>query len=409
MRVRSLVGVALAIAFLLPARGVAQRDGSDAAGQSERAPTEAPLVVLLAPRTGDDETIGARLVRAVQLDAPPAGQLRVWVLDAADDPARAYRDAVDAGAAAILGPVHAWRVDAVLAERREGDPPLFVLSSVEGVEDAAAQVARMRTSPADQAVAIASAALATSELRTVAVLAPDDGYGEESTLAFVRAMARWGGTVDRVVRYPAGEADVAAPLEWLAGQRREELVVPTDPWRTPPRARTVHRGGLRTRPDALFIPDFSDQIAVILPYLAFHRWRGEGFDDVFLLGLSGWGGPEVEWVGDLAAEAWITTVYRADDLRTASDAFALEYGVRFGDAPTELDAQTYDAAQFVYRAVLGGDARDTWLRAADLEHGGACGPMWLGEDGGVERELGLWQLDGAGRPYPIGPIERGEQ
>lgn len=367
----------------------------------------APLVVLLAPQTGADADLGRRLSRAAQLELPPAEVLRFRIIDAADDPAGAYREAVEIGASAVLGPVHSWRVREVLGVRDASDPPLFLLSSVDGVENSAARVARLRTSPADQSEALAGILLATTEIRDVAVLAPDDAYGEESMLAFVASMQQWGGRIDRVARYPAADPDVSEALEWLVGQRRAELVTPTDPWRTPPRWRTTRETGLRTRPQALFIPDYADQVALLLPYLSFHRWMEGGHADVFLLGLSGWGGAEIEWVSELAAGAWMTSAFRADDLRTVPDAFTLEFGVRFGEEPTELDAQVYDAAQFVFRAVLGAGPEGTWVHALSLRHAGVCGDMWLGADGGVERDLSLWQLDGAGRPYLIGPIERG--
>ena len=179
------------------------------------------------------------------------------IIDAADDPAAAYREAVEMGASAVLGPVHSWRVREVLGVRDANDPPLFLLSSVDGVEDSAARVARLRTSPADQSEALAGILLATTEIRDVAVLAPDDAYGEESMLAFVASMQQWGGRIDRVARYPAADPDVSEALEWLVGQRRTELVTPTDPWRTPPRWRTTRETGLRTRPQALFIPDYA--------------------------------------------------------------------------------------------------------------------------------------------------------
>lgn len=372
-----------------------------------------PLVALLAPMSGDDASFGRRVARAVQFPIGTRAAVRVEVFDAGEDPAAAYAEAVEAGAVAIIGPVHAWRTEAVLQARRDDDPPLFVLSSVDGVESAAQGVFRMRTSPGDQAEALVGVVLADANapLR-IAIFAPDDSYGQEALQAFVAGAAAWGGVVDRVVRYPVDpDEDLTPFVAALAGQRRVELVVPVDPWRTAPRSRDRNGAGLRERPDALFLPDYADRVADIAPFLAFHEWRGGAVsDDVALLGLSGWVGPELEWVGDLVAGATLTQVWDPQDMRPAAEAFSLEFRVRYADEPTAFDAQLADAAAFVAAAVE--QAGAPWsadiVRAAALalERPGACGTMRLDAEGGVERELGLWQVDGSGNRYPLGVIER---
>lgn len=372
---------------------------------------EKPRIAMLAPLHGADEALGRRMVRAAQFAIGPRAAVTLEVFDSSEDPAAALAEAEASGAVAVLGPLMPWRIDAVRAVRTERSPPLYLLSSVSGVEDASAGVFRMRTSPADQATGLAGVLLADPHgPRRLAVFAPDDRYGDEAVLAFVAAASAWGGVVDRVVRYPAGEPDVGDAAEALVGLRRTELVVPANPWREPPTARRVRRAGERSVPDAVFLPEDVEQVVAVVPFLAFHGWRSGASDEVGLLGLSGWAGPELGFIGDLVAGARITQVYDADDFRPAAEAFGLEFRVRFAETPEAFDAQVYDAAKFVAEVVASTVAPHTPAAVAETTlrttWSGACGDMRINFAGGVERDLGLWQVDGGGTLFPLGVIER---
>lgn len=395
-RVLAILWLSFAAVALIPKAAVAQ---------------EKPLIGLLAPLTGDDAAIGRRIVRAAQFAIGPRASVALEVFDSADDPVAALGQATAAGAVAVLGPLMPWRIDAVLAARAPSDIPIFLLSSVAGVEDASRGVYRLRTSPADQATGLAGVVLSDPQgPRRFALFAPDDSYGDEAVLAFVAAASEWGGVVDRVVRYAAGEVDVGDAAEELVGLRRTELVVPANPWREPPSARRVRRAGERTMPDAVFVPDDVEQVVSIVPFLAFHGWRTGASDEVGLLGLSGWSGPELSFVGDLVAGAFVVQVYDADDYRPAAEAFGLEFRVRFAETPEAFDAQVYDAAKFVAEAIASTASPDnpSELRraASTATWSGACGTMRVNAAGGVERDLGLWQVDAGGSLYPLGVIER---
>lgn len=368
-----------------------------------------PMIALLAPVSGDDALFGRRVQRAVQFVFDADSAYAVEVFDVADDAASAYNDAVGAGAVAILGPIFEWRAREVIEASSPESPPIVLLTSVSGIEAAGPHVFRGRTSAADQSEALAGIALTNDGWESFAVFAPDDGYGRESAEAFIRAASQWGGVVDRVVLYEAGEPNVAREMDELVGLRRQTLSVPSNPWRTPPSTSLRSSAGNSSRPGALFIPDFSDQVVSILPFLAFHGWRGQPGREVGLLGLSGWAGPDLEFVGDLASDAWITQVFAEEDFRAPIEALLLEWGVRFEETPGEFDAQVVDVSAALMSALdqaeyLVPDITTRVLRATRWQ--GACGDLWFSESGGILRTLTLWQVDGAGRLYPIGEISR---
>jgi ABC-type branched-subunit amino acid transport system substrate-binding protein len=363
------------------------------------------MVAFLGPLSGEYEAIGSRAWASVSMATTQMGVARAEMFDTADDPAGAYALARAAGAIAILGPIGELE-SRVVSEAADPDgPPVFLLTSVQGLESGRPHVFRMRTSAADQAEALLAYHLATGEMSSFAILAPDDSYGEEAVLAAIRSVPEFGGVVDRVVRYETDDPDASDAVAQLVGQRAQRLAVPANPWRTPPSISIRSSGGDRSRPDAVFIPDFAPQVASILPHLAFHEWLDTGGEGrVRLLGLSGWASVALEAVGDLAATARVTQIFSVEDFRGLSESFSLEYQVRFGDEPTEFDAQVFDAASFVLSMLA---ARPDSLQRAVLEFdsfGGICGDAWFDAEGGLVRTIGLWEVDGVGQLYPIDVI-----
>lgn len=375
---------------------------------AQPSPPDRPMVAFLAPLSGEHQALGERAWQALVLASEGAGPQFERFDTAADSPESAYAAAVAAGAVAVIGPIGEEESRAVAAVADA--IPVFLLTGVDGVERADERVMRLRTSPADQAEALAGAVLADADgPRSFAVLAPLDPYGDEAAASFVRSVAAFGGTVSRVARYEAGEPDVADAAAVLVGERSVRLDVPSDPWRTPPRTRESTRGGDRSVPDAVFIPDYARQVSAILPHLAFHGWlRETGSGSVGLLGLSGWAGEGLSPAGDLAAMARLVQVFDPEDVSFAADGFALEWEVRFGDRATAFEAQVFDAARFVLQVVSESPSLSAASLADTALHrvpfGGVCGAMWLDADGGIVRELGLWEVDGGGFLYPLGTI-----
>lgn len=374
---------------------------------------EAPIVVaVLTPLSGPYEHVGQRVARISRMAAEAFDGIRLEIVDTGTDPAAAWQAALSAGAVAAIGPVGREEIDAVLEARGDdATVPLFVLSSVDGLERAEAGVFRMRTSPGEQSRALASAAVGGGFALSFAVFAPDDEYGVESARAFVDEVVARGGTITHLATYPVDDDDLVAPAETLVGHRVDRLRVPTDPWRAAPSTRLTLESPSDVQPDAVFVPDFADRVADVLPFIEFHAWLT---DDVAtssrLLGTSGWMGYELTSVGDLAAGAWVVRVFAPEDTRPGASSFADAFEVRFAEAVTEFDAQVFDAVGFVLSGVawldaLEVDQSELGARLLDREpYPGVCGDTWLDDSGAAVRELGLWEIDARGEAYPVGVI-----
>jgi DnaJ-class molecular chaperone/ABC-type branched-subunit amino acid transport system substrate-binding protein len=401
--VGALSGVLLsALAVLGAAFGSAA-----AAAQSE--PT--PHIAFLAPLSGEMEAIGQRAHRVVVMAAAVwPGPFEVHPYDTARDPAQAARDAVAAGAVAVLGPIGELESRAVAATIGPEGIPVYLLSSVHGIENTHGRTFRLVTSVADQATHLASIEVTSHPGGTWAVVAPDDAFGEEAAAAFVRAVVGQGGTVTDLVRYPPDALDGTVVSEALIGRRRAEVVA-GDGWRSPPAVRWVPTTVSMPRPNAIFIADYADNVADLLPFLEFVGLVGNSErPDVRLLGPSTWLGQALQLAGDVAAGAQVTAVWHPRDRRGPAEAFTLEYEDRWGITPTAFEAEVFDAAGFVLSALQNApDVAVTPAQFIELVdsapiYGGVCGEMMLSEQGGVIRELGLWEVDGGGSIFPLGVI-----
>lgn len=372
-----------------------------------------PLVAVLAPLSGEHQAFGVRAWQAAAMAAAQAGDVRLLRFDTAlDGPSSAFDGAVEAGADAILGPigVQESREVAALATQR-GGPPVFLLTSAHGVEAEGPLVFRLRSSPANQADALAGAVLGQPGPRAFAVFAPDDAWGLEAATAFASAVIRYGGDVTSFITYPADGSELADAVGPLVGDTSVRLVEPRDPWDEPPSVGARPGRSSGARPDAVFIPDYAANVADILPHLAFHGWIGPRAETpVALLGLSGWVSRDLERVGDLVDDATVIQVFDPDALGTASEAFALEWGARFDEQPTAFEAQAWDAAHLLFHILR----TTAWNRAPETvahgalaasARGGACGDAWFDTNGGIVRQLGLWKIDGGGFAYPVGVVE----
>lgn len=368
-------------------------------------------VAVLAPTSGDFSIFGDRVTRQVGVAAADAGGVEFRVFDTAEDPARAWRDAVAAGARVIVGPVGELETRAVLAARDEAGStvPILVLAPVDGLGDVSASVFRARTTQGDQARAVGALAIHEDGHRTFAVVAADDPTGREATLAFVREVVASGGVVSSIAFWSNDEPRLQHVVDHLVGRRALRLVPPTNPWRSPPRHQRVSTGrGTMPAPDAVFVPDWADMVADVLPFLAFHEWIVDDVaETVALYGTSGWVEAGLAAAGDVAVGARVTRVFAVDDPRPGPGAWADEQVVRFGDEPTEFDAQVHDAAAFVFDVLdevgTAASADQIADRIANRAHfAGAAGRMHFDDTGGVVRELGWWEIDARGNAWAIG-------
>lgn len=356
-----------------------------------KAATGGWIVGVLLPLSGTAAEIGQEGLRGVQLALQHAGRLaervKLKVVDSmgAQSPADQVRNLVRAdGVAAILGPLEEPRTsEAARAAQAMGVP--LVLPTAPSVRPAAGPPSIFLTgiTNAHQAEAIAAYAIQRLDLKTFAILYPSDAAGLENREVFRRQVTALGGRVVREASYSPNATDFSRQVQALGGMDDREV--------EKLRKAAAEKGGEGAKiPDipfrALFIPDRSAQVALIVPSLSFHNIRG-----ITLLGGAGWNSPELIALAKRDVEGSYFIGGYGQARPTALRArFARDFQRAFSKAPSETAAFAYDAMRFLLEGLrTGGADRDTVRRAlaAVRDFDGVAGRFSIGPSGAARRDL----------------------
>ncbi len=356
-----------------------------------------------------EETLQGVLLAAGAFDPERKGAsgVRVVVRDTAGDPDQAARVvgelADEPDLIAIIGPLRGPCAEAAAPVAEDREVPLLTLTRRESVPGLGRFVMRLGATPRLEAELLADYAITELGLRRFAILYPDVEYGRELRAAFWDAVEGRGGEIVGVGRYADNATDFAAPIrrligfEFLNGAQRgalaERAKLVKRAKRLPPEAAQELRDeaaemkasdGSPLPPfidfDALFIPDTHENAGLIAPHLAFHEVTG-----VRLLGTAGWSHPDLlELGGSHVNGAIFASPFYAESTVPFVAEFVRRFERSFGRPPTDLAAQSFDAAHLVLLQVArGAGAREAVLAGllGVRQVVGASGVISLGPDG----------------------------
>jgi ABC-type branched-subunit amino acid transport system substrate-binding protein len=323
-----------------------------------------PRIAALLPLSGQYATYGQRSLNGIKLAlGTQAGALQVRDSKGEPQVARAALDELiaDPNIIAVIGPLRSKTAEAIAPRAERAGLPMVVLSQQEGVTGR--WVIQPAMTSERQATELAEYAIAQG-LRRVAILYPNDPYGIALSSAFRQQIDRRGGTVVGSVVYEPTQKEFSVEL------------LSVDKW--------IKGDGLQ----AVFIPDFAP---TALPLATQLRRAHPG---VVLLGSNGWNDPAA--LGPVAADldgAVFVDGFFASSQRRATQDFVAAYRAAYNSAPEILEAQAYDAAALVGRALQSG-ARSRAQMGAALQSSrieGAAGTVAMSPQG-VQRQLFLLRL-----------------
>jgi len=222
---------------------------------------------------------------------------------------QAAQQALDEGAEIILGPLFALTVGPVGQLARSRGIRVIAFSTDANV--AARGVYLLSFLPESDVERIVGYA-ASQGKRSFAALIPDNAYGTVAEAAFKQAVARRGGRVIAIERYPFDRAQMQGPV------------------------RTVAQAAGRA--DAIFIPDGADTVPTVVQTLI-----ASGIDTkrVQLLGTGLWEDAQIFSNPQLEG-AW----YAGPD-STGFRNFSARYRSRYGQDPVRTASLAYDAVALV--------------------------------------------------------------
>jgi ABC-type branched-subunit amino acid transport system substrate-binding protein len=241
---------------------------------------------------------------------------------------------------AILGPLLSSHATEAAAEAQRLMVPLLTLAQAEGLPQIGNFIFRDTVTAQQQVNALADYAIANDRI-SVSILHPATRHGEQMARLFSTALQRRGGDIIDIVSYPEGTTDFRAQVQQLLW---------TDQTRPIPEGKT---GGLPEPEyplppfDALFIPDFADNIGLIAPQLVFY-----GIKDVTLLGIDGWNSPELlSRAGRFLSRAVFIDAFYAAGKRPEVRSFVDLYRQEFQEEPSILEAQAFAVTSLLLKAV----------------------------------------------------------
>jgi branched-chain amino acid transport system substrate-binding protein len=222
---------------------------------------------------------------------------------------QATQQALEEGAEIVLGPLFALTVGPVGRIARSRGIPVIAFSTDTNV--AARGVYLLSFLPESDVERIVGYAAAQGR-RSFAALVPDNAYGSVAEAAFKQAVAKRGGRVVALERYPADRAQMQGPVRTVA---------------------QAARGA-----DAIFIPDGADAVPNLVQVLIAN---GVDTKRVQLLGTGLWEDAQIFSNPQLDG-AW----YAGPD-STGFRNFSGRYRSRYGRDPVRTASLAYDAVALV--------------------------------------------------------------
>jgi ABC-type branched-subunit amino acid transport system substrate-binding protein len=165
-------------------------------------------------------------------------------------------------------------------------------------------------------------------LTRFAILSPENRLGREMAELFSREVTSRGGQIAVSQSYAENITDFRRQIKLL---KRENPDAPEREAASPARPLPF---------EALFIPDYADRIVLIAPQLAFY-----GIEQIPLLGINGWNSPDLVRLAGRSVEGavFVDGFYRHSPYPLVQE-FADRYVEKYGEEPSILGAQGYDAA-----------------------------------------------------------------
>jgi ABC-type branched-subunit amino acid transport system substrate-binding protein len=222
---------------------------------------------------------------------------------------QAAQQALAEGAEIILGPLFAVSVSSAAQVARARGVPMIAFSTDSSV--AAPGVHLLSFLPESDVDRVIGYAIQQGK-RSFAALIPDNAYGSVVQAAFQQAVARGGGRVVAMERYPLDRALMVEPVKRVAAAVKQA--------------------------DSIFIPDGADSVTMALQTLAAN---GVNTRRIQLIGTGLWDDPRI------FAEAGAQGGWYAAPEPAGYRAFSGRYKSRYGQDPLRPATLAYDAVSLV--------------------------------------------------------------
>lgn len=357
------------------------------------APVRSRVLGVILPLSGRYAAFGKAVQRGMELALEQFGSaeypVQLLFRDSAGDAQRGARAVSELANAeqvlAVLGPLTGSVAEAAAARAQLERLPLLTLSQRDGLAETGPYVFRCSLTSALQARALAHYAIEEQGLRTFAILAPDNRLGRQMSSRFTAEIEQRGGRIVAARRYAADATDFRRQILLIKGENPDAPQKPAESPETPEDEEELPF-------EALFIPDYAERVGLIAPQLAYY-----GVRDVALLGINGWNDPELLRLANGYVEGAVFTdgFFRYSPYPFV-ESFVNSYFERYGEEPTILEAQGYDAAGILLAHLARGEdlSREQLRQALSRlqNYPGVAGATSFDAQGDAQKVLFLLQV-----------------
>jgi len=343
--------------------------------------TAAPLkVALLVPLSGESVAVGNAMMDAATMAiydsyvGTPSSEIQSKIIllpkDTGNTPAdsvRAAKQAIDQGAKFIIGPLFSQSVTAIAPMAKEAGVTMLTFSNNKAVAEP--NVYTFGFMPEQQVERIAEYAYLHGMLR-VAVLAPNDPYGQKIQETLMNEYGKRGGLVAPSELYAPSSANIDAAVSRLAA--------------------AYSNAGEERRFQAIFVADGGYQLKNIIASL---KKTNIDMTKVKLLGTGLWDDPELAKIPEMRG-AWFPSA-----LPGPYEKFDRHFTAMYGYKPVRLASLAYDAVTLTTQLAIS-SSNGMVDPAALVDPKGYTSPanglFRLRPDGTSERMLSLMEVTPAG-------------
>lgn len=298
--------------------------------KGERAVKLSGAIGFLAPLTGEYSIFGKRVKNGLEL-ALKGRKLRIVARDTKGNPIEAIRQVIDLikneGVFVIIGPILSMPMIAASGIANLLKVPIISPTATEeDISSIGPYVFQINVGLGAQAIAMAKYVTGTLGYYKIAILYPDDAYGNSLAEIFSEEAAKYGVQIVAKHSYPEGTTDFETPMTFIKDKN----------------------------PEAIYIPCYPNEAVMIAPELRYYKI------DAKILGADGWNDERVPLKGEKYVEGVIftgspTMVYKNTDIYKD---FRRLYLSQYRTEPSRESALGYDTGILLLKTISTG-AKDT--------------------------------------------------
>ncbi|WP_413583006.1 penicillin-binding protein activator [Bdellovibrio sp. HCB288] len=332
---------------------------------------QSKTIGVVLPLSGRNAPVGQRALRGLEMGLGlhvPGSGFKLAVMDSEGNPDSARRGVErlvkEDNVIAVVGSLLSKTAPAVAAKSDELGVPSIALSQRSGLTEIGPSVFRNSLTSEMQVRQLVRTAMDDMGMKKFAVLYPNDQYGVEFTNIFWDEVLARGGKITAIQTYSNKETDFRLVIQRLVGTyygegRQDEFNLRMRELKHFDKKRSARGDNTEnvlppiTDFDAIFIPDSAKAMGQIAAMLAFSDVRG-----VKLMGTNLW---NTAGIAKRAGNFANNLIFVDSIAPTTQDQsrFASEYKNLYGEAPSLIEIQAYDAGLILRQLVASGaDSRE---------------------------------------------------